>query len=663
MMILKNRYIQAALVLCPAVLLACCVDDDPVRPAVTKMTWEQVDHPTYYPIRCIALDPDGRILVGTGISQLLGRKKSNVYISSDNGESWRKKELGEFYLRSIASDGEGRLFARGEDCEMLRSLDNGESWEELPTDSLYSCHDALVFDASDRIYLPTYQRGIYRSIDHGESWVRICDEIAPESNLNALAVTSVDCLLANTNTGFYRSCDGGYTWEKRGDGPWGTYSIRMALDSTDRIFARSYPCLYTSNDDGETWQTLDPPGNVEKIFLDIQDRLITICDDSLYLSADGGETWRCLFGFPEHSYHNYPGANAAGDIFVAGRWGVSRSIDDGESWGMLGLSAYSPSDIALGGSGHLYILLRYGGMYRSTGDLDGWTMFSTGLPHVELHCMATARDSTMYVGTDDGVYASLLDDPCWSRAGCAGNAVAGLFTLGGDSMAAATEDNGLFLSIDGGTEWRNLGMVGYHIRSVIKTGDGRLLAGADVGGAFRYTGDGVLWDQVNDGLTDLRVTALAAISSGDLLAGTRGGLFISSDGGASWRRFNDGNINVNTICVAEEHILIGVMRGQGILWTRTGITEMYPLNGETIRDDIFVIRTDPEGFVFALAHSAIFRSIPSVYDISPGVLRLGGGVTPAAAAVTSGYDTNRALRRRAAKPARRRRRIHEGRKR
>jgi photosystem II stability/assembly factor-like uncharacterized protein len=607
-------------VLCSGLMLGGCVDDDPVQPEGISLTWELIEYPQYREISCMTIDPDGRIFLGM---RHLEREntESRIYISTENGEHWSERELGVFKILSVASDSNGRLFATGLYCNILRSLDHGDTWEDVSCDTIHGCHGVLVIDTQDNLYLTTYNSEIFQSIDHGESWVRICEDLDPAGYLQSLTISSTGVFFATSSEGFYRSRDGGENWHALTDVPWGKEYMQIILDSIDRIFVRAMGNLYASNDDGDTWESLDPPKYVYNLFIDRMDRLFCFCQDGLYLSDDGGEGWVSILG-----YRGVPGlhntaVNAAGDIFVTGEWGVCRSTDNGESWDVLGFTYCPPVDIAIGENGSFYVLIQYGGIYRSDGAFENWSMFNRGLPCVELYCLEIGPEATLLAGTSDGVYISREDSPDWTCAGLAGNRIVALFAISEDSIAASTGEAGQFVSPDGGTEWRHVGMKGYNIRSLIKTGDGDLLAGANFGGVFRYTGDGILWDQINEGLDDLRVTALVASSSGDILAGTRSRLFISTDGGSSWRRFNEEYIDVTTIHATGEDILIGAVR-RGILWTRADIIRLYPQN-DGVRGNIRTIITDPDRFVYVLTSSReIIRSTLPLEDAPLTGLRL-----------------------------------------
>lgn len=611
------RYGTVLVVFLSGLMLGGCVGDDPVQPEGISLTWESIEYPQYREIVYMTIDPDGRIFFGMHYDER-ENTENRIYISTDNGECWSERVLGDFEVRSMASDSDGRLFAVGRRCDILRSLDHGETWEELGCDTLLGCYGDLVMDAHDNLYLPTYQCGVFRSVDHGESWVQISDGSNYKGYFQSLAVNSTGVLFVATSMRLYRSRDGGENWHALTDVPWGQEYMQMMLDSTDRIFVLTLGNPYVSNDDGETWESLHPPQFIYNLFIDGMDRLFCFCRDSLYISNAGGEGWISILGYPGTHGPCNAAVNAAGDIFVTGQWGVCRSIDNGASWDMLGFTCYHPVDIAVGESGSFYVLTQYGGIYRSDGTFDNWSLFNEGLPCVLLHCLVNGPEATLLAGTDDGVYISREDHPDWSCAGLAGNRVVALLTISGDSIAASTERAGLFVSADGGAEWRYAGMKGYNTRSLIKTHDGDLLVGANFGGVFRYTGDGILWDQMNAGLTDLRVTALVRLDSGDILAGTRSGIFVSSDGGSSWWRFNEERIDVSAMHATGEDILIGVT-GRGLLWTRAGMNSLYHQN-DGLQSTIRVIKSDPDRFVYVLATDEIIRSAsPLKHSPVPGL--------------------------------------------
>jgi hypothetical protein len=81
-----------------------------------------------------------------------------------------------------------------------------------------------------------------------------------------------------------------------------------------------------------------------------------------------------------------------------------------------------------------------------------------------------------------------------------------------------------------------------------------LYAGTSNGGVFKSTDGGASWTAMNTGLTNLNVNALAIdpVPPSTLYAGTsNGGVFKSTDGGASWTAMNTGltSFNVNALAL------------------------------------------------------------------------------------------------------------------
>lgn len=80
------------------------------------------------------------------------------------------------------------------------------------------------------------------------------------------------------------------------------------------------------------------------------------------------------------------------------------------------------------------------------------------------------------------------------------------------------------------------------MRALIRLSSGAFITGIAGAGVYLSSDGGASWNQANSGLADLNVTALAAASDGSAIyAGTlTGGVFKSTDGGASWTPAGDG---------------------------------------------------------------------------------------------------------------------------
>ena len=589
--------------LAACLLLGGCVNDVDVTapPEGTNLLWMKTGYPGRQRVNDIAVDSDGRIVLGVYDYEredlsMVGA----VYVSADNGETWTGEQIRMLEIRDVAVDSEGRIFAASWDG-VCRSTDHGASWEILDFDR-FAILD-VVIDADDNVYLGMWKTGVYFSGDHGDSWTQIGAGIVPAGNLESLAVNSKGCIFAVVGWGLYISCDRGASWTHPD-----LSCDEVAIDGEDRIVACDFKRLHRSLDDGQTWAPVDSLENnsASELLFDENGRLYVVSSSRVYVSDDAGETLNPLISVRNHI--DRVAANAAGDIFITGEWGVSRSRDGGASVEMLGFFERPLAAIAVGGDGSCYAAPECGGVWRSSGALARWERFNAGLPDLRISCLSIADDSLLMAGTADGVYVSPLDRPEWSQLALAQNSIRRLFAFPHDSIAA-TIGYGLFLSADGGSAWKDIGMRGYEISAMIRTADGRLLAGTSFGGVFRYTGEGILWDQLNEGLADLNVTALAVMRGGEILAGTGSGLFISSNGGASWRLFSKERLPIVSILVAGEDIFLGT--SHSVIWTRVDRPVPSVQSEGLEHSDLYSIRSiakDPDDHLLLLTDRRLFRS-------------------------------------------------------
>ncbi|MEO6191032.1 MAG: regulator, partial [Saprospiraceae bacterium] len=95
----------------------------------------------------------------------------------------------------------------------------------------------------------------------------------------------------------------------------------------------------------------------------------------------------------------------------------------------------------------------------------------------------------------------------------------------------------LSCAINSDAQWKQTnGPYGGNIYSLITIGT-NLYAGT-YGGVFLSTDNGISWNAINNGLTDISVRTLASNGT-NIFAGTTNGVFISTNFGASWTAVNN----------------------------------------------------------------------------------------------------------------------------
>ncbi len=166
-----------------------------------------------------------------------------------------------------------------------------------------------------------------------------------------------------------------------------------------------------------------------------------------------------------------------------------------------------------------------------------------------------ASRSTLYVGTDGGIFKSEDGGATWSTIALPTSGTRNVLSLAIDPRApstlyAGTDTAGIFRSTDGGGSWtlRASGLAKTseenitQVRSLLV--DPRistLLYAGTAAGVFKSADGGGQWSAFNQGLTNLSVNILAfdPTNPSVIYAGTDGGLFKSSDGRV-WHEKNRG---------------------------------------------------------------------------------------------------------------------------
>ena len=191
-----------------------------------------------------------------------------------------------------------------------------------------------------------------------------------------------------------------------------------------------------------------------------------------------------------------------------------------------------------------------------------------GLQSRDVHCVAVDpgdRDH-VFAGTwDHGVHRSADGGRTWEPVadGIAERRILSLAVTragGGQPVVyVGTEPANLYASADGGRRWRRLAGIhavpsaprwfypprqgGQRVRSIAPHVDdpARLFAGVEVGGVLRSLDGGETWeDRKRHAFEDSHALATHPLAPSRVYQAAAGGVALSSDGGASWRRIDKG---------------------------------------------------------------------------------------------------------------------------
>ena len=291
-----------------------------------------------------------------------------VYKTTDGGESWRQvlhrpgnewtgavdisfdpsnpnvmyAALWEAWRKSwgMSSGGTG--------SGLFRSMDGGESWEELtgnkeglPEGIIGKIGVAVSPANPDRIWamIEHQDGGVFRSDDGGETWTRVNDE--RKLRQRAFYYTRIyadprdeDTVYA-LNTGLYRSSDGGETFPEQIQVPHGdNHDLWIAPNDPDRLANTNDGGGNISFNGGDSWTEQDFPTAQFYRVITTAHEPYHICgaqqDNSTICVPSGG--WDHLFARGQYMYA--AGGGESGfiaphpentDVFYAGSYGGSLS--------------------------------------------------------------------------------------------------------------------------------------------------------------------------------------------------------------------------------------------------------------------------------------------------------------------------------------------------
>ncbi|HLI08581.1 MAG TPA: sialidase family protein [Ktedonobacteraceae bacterium] len=262
-----------------------------------------------------------------------------------------------------------------------------------------------------------------------------------ENHVHSLMAQSDSVLILATHYGIFRSSDGGANWQQVTSGPnqpmqgLMEYSLVASPLNPQRLYVLTLPAtiphagtlgLYTSADDGKTWQLSIPTASVTS--------------SSIYMVAAGNDT-------PDEVYIYLPDLGALG---------LRVSLDDGKHFSSTGTLPFSnilgliaipnqPGHLLIYGSGGIASSSDGGTHWQVIKGISGeiYEMHMAG-PHTPIYA---SGDSGIYVSQDDGKTFQLVNQT--SYAGLAPSLTQPQVVYGKTGLT-------VFRSTDGGHTWKAL---------------------------------------------------------------------------------------------------------------------------------------------------------------------------------------------------------------
>ena len=545
----------------------------------------------------LALSPNYAVDRTAWVSAASGPLGPGILRTTNGGDSWTMLSSAVAALTIVPSSNyavDQTLFASTSDNHVQKSVDGGQHWTPVLSDTITALTVSPAYGASQTLYAGVKETSgssgdIYRTSDGGAAWQKLNTGIPAmwnnqASNISAIGFAADGSVMAGVTYGdgtsgamVYRSIDGGQTWQALGSGltAYGLFdltSTSTANGSDQRgaltFYAGTINAVWRIDqqqvDPAEpgTWEMSGPYGGRSDVLVvspNFANDGIAFTGEwnwfkfssqygrGIFKSTDWGQTWRAANNglqsveYPSGAVNGFAfSPNFATDhtVFEASWDGLFKSTDGGENWQLL--DGFAPNTVnPLSGifvapnyptSGHMLAQGTYGCLFRSTDFGAHWTPDCT-LPFYNIaYSPNFAADNTIFAS-----------------------------------------NGGIAKSIDGGLTWTRIftAPTGGVVVSPQYATDHTLFTGGDA--LYKSTNGGTTWVSVTVGIsnTSIGTPAISPAFATDhtLFVAAGNHLYRSDNGGLNWNLvpsapdFPSGPVVISPGWPAQPYLLIGTARG------------------------------------------------------------------------------------------------------
>ena len=310
---------------------------------------------------------------------------NGLFYSKDNGETWQQNStLGNHDIKCIEIDTQGRIFLGSNRHGVIYSLDTGATWNKFNAFNKQTVNRIKV--RGDDLYVAT-NRGFWYSSNSGTTWENrfrgmfpyFCKTLAFDNNVNIVTATA-DNVYRSTNEG--RSWTGLMDTLAEND----TYNyniIEVATDAQSNIYIRSIEeGLHRYNNATSTWEKISIEGTTIINF--VKDTV-----GNLYCFDNTGNITKILTNgsiehhtFSYYSDYNRIRCNADNSISFFAPDGLHVSTDGCQSWSVIpvvypnDISDNSINEYIIKGDTAIIVTNAAGSLYYSKDRFQTWTQIS-----------------------------------------------------------------------------------------------------------------------------------------------------------------------------------------------------------------------------------------------------------------------------------------------
>jgi photosystem II stability/assembly factor-like uncharacterized protein len=523
-----------------------------------------------------------------------------LFVSADGATTWQPRDLvlDDYYPYFLVSPDDAQTVYVLTAGSLLRTRDGGDHWSAIRPESQTVVGFAVDSGDSQVLFAAT-PGGLYRSPDGGDTW-----KLSAFAGAQVLAVASDpqssprgSVLFAAIGIGdrnrpvtIWQSADHGATWaagETLDPPPFGVPAPRFVFDPARPgtmyllLLTDDDVALFRSADGGAAWTKLAAAAGMRDLAASPGGTLFAATGRGVARSDDGGDTWvRPSPAAPQDVITRvFVSTALEGGVFAAGSAGIWKSGARGRSWtasnqGIVALSAFS---LAAAPSGPDTVYAVTGaGVFRSADQGAGWTrvhsfvdwpyplaiqMFDPRYPQTMYGFATDGQDEFIVKSVDGGGSWRKLPPPITCGGSACGVGMDGLaldpanpdvvYVAGSYAFYHGPSGSFLWSSGDGFVTHRKLtppaadhaGLFfapGRHGALYAPTCR-RLYQSEDSGSSWRRVGRGLPQSPCSNAGWGAQTLAIDPRDPQRLYFGTGGqGVFVSSDGGATFRAMNRG---------------------------------------------------------------------------------------------------------------------------
>jgi photosystem II stability/assembly factor-like uncharacterized protein len=345
--------------------------------------------------------------------QVFASTWQGVARSTDNGNTWTVASLSSEdsvdFVRSLAVDRSGNIYAGTNLQGVYRSRDDGLSWEQMFDRFAAAPYSvtAIGINANGYIFAATYGDGVFRSTDNGTDWKQVNTGLGKTLVL-CLAVNSAGHVFVGTQYGgVFRSTNNGMSWDQTNNGLSDSVVYSLAINGKGDIFAGTAGgAIFRSVDNGQNWLQVKT-GDVWSFAISSNGDIFA-GSSRIFRSTDNGASWTELLDSP---FARALAIDSSGRVFAGGDYypgHIFRSIDNGQTWTQVATTGLNkpvqalvanPIGVVFAG---VYAYGMGGGVLRSKDAGESWTQVNSGLTDTDIHSLAIDSRGYLLAGTARG---------------------------------------------------------------------------------------------------------------------------------------------------------------------------------------------------------------------------------------------------------------------